>query len=456
LRRRCKAIVLLNEVKISLQYIAVSKRCFASLNMTMHPLRNSYKVTTMTTNNYAHIVMQRCDALAVFSEEPGRLTRRFASTAMRDANAAVAGWMRAAGLAVRQDALGNLIGRYEAERPGAKTLLLGSHLDSVIDAGRYDGPLGVLVALACVQRLHDQGRRLPFAIELYGFAEEEGVRYPSYLGSRAAAGTLDPATLELADADGITLAEAIRDGGGDPGQLAEASRRGDDLLGYVEVHIEQGPVLEARNLPVGVVSAIAGQSRFAVSFAGVAGHAGTVPMQLRRDALCAAAEFVLATEAQARDTPGLVATVGQIDAQPGASNVIPGHAALSLDVRHQDDAQRERAIDQLRARAEQIASARQVALGWQAGQHSRALACDPALAGLLGRAIEALGHPLLALPSGAGHDGVAMSALTPIAMLFVRCKGGISHNPAESVTVEDVGVAIDVLERFLAAVEAVE
>lgn len=402
------------------------------------------------TSTYAYTVMQRCDALASFSEEPGRLTRRFATTAMRDANAAVADWMRAAGMTVRQDAIGNLIGRYEAEQSSAKTLLLGSHLDSVIDAGRYDGPLGVLVALACVQQLFAAGRRLPFAIELYGFVEEEGVRYPSYLGSRAAAGTLDQAALELADADGITLAEAIRSFGGDPGHLIEARRQGEGLLGYVEVHIEQGPVLEARNVPVGVVSAIAGQSRFAVSFAGVAGHAGTVPMELRRDALCAAAEFVLAAEALARDTPGLVATVGQIDAQPGASNVIPGYAALSLDVRHQDDALRERAISRLRGRADDIASARQVALGWQAGQQSRALACDPALAGLLGRAIESLGHPLLALPSGAGHDGVAISTLTPIAMLFVRCKGGISHNPAESVTVEDVSVAIDVLGQFLA------
>jgi allantoate deiminase len=403
----------------------------------------------MTNDTNAYTVMQRCDELAGFSEEPGRLTRRFGTAAMRDANAAVAGWMRAAGMDVRQDSIGNLIGRYEADRAGAKTLLLGSHLDSVVDAGRYDGPLGVLAALACVQQLCDQRRRLPFAIELYGFAEEEGLRYPSYLGSRAAAGTLDPAALGLADADGVTLAEAIRALGGDPDRLSQARRRADDLLGYVELHIEQGPVLEARGLPVGVVSAIAGQSRFAVSFAGVAGHAGTVPMDLRQDALCAAAEFVLAAEALARTVPGLVATVGQIAVQPGASNVIPGQATLSLDVRHQDDSLRERAIEQLRARVEQIASARGVALGWQPGQQSRALACDPALAGLLGRAVESLGYPLLALPSGAGHDGVALSALAPIAMLFVRCKGGISHNPAESVTTEDVAVAIQVLGRFL-------
>jgi allantoate deiminase len=320
----------------------------------------------------------------------------------------------------------------------------------VIDAGRYDGPLGVLVALACVQRLYDQQRRLPFAIEVLGFADEEGVRYhTTYLGSQVVAGTFAPATLALTDADGITVAEAIRAFGGDPNRLAESRRNGDDLLGYCEVHIEQGPVLEARDVPVGVVSAIAGQSRVAVSFTGFAGHAGTVPMDLRQDALCAAAELVLVVEALARNTSGLVATVGQLDIQPGASNVIPGLAALSLDVRHQDDVRREQALEQLRQRAEQIATSRRIALDWRIAQESRASACDLALTERLAQAVAALGYPPLSLPSGAGHDGVALAALTPIAMLFVRCKGGISHNPAESVDQADVGVAIDVLGRFL-------
>lgn len=404
----------------------------------------------MTNDTYAHTVMQRCDALGGISEEPDRLTRRFATAALRQASAVVAEWMRAAGMTVRQDAVGNLIGRYESDRPGAKTLLLGSHLDSVVDAGKYDGPLGVLVALACVQRLHDQGRRLPFAIEVFGFADEEGVRYhTAYLGSQVVAGTFDPSILELADVDGVTVAEAIRASGGDPTQLAAARRSGDDLLGYVEVHIEQGPVLESRGLPVGVVSAIAGQSRFAIRLEGVAGHAGTVPMELRRDALCAAAEFILAAEALARGAPGLVATVGQIGAGPGASNVIPGMATLSLDVRHQNDGRREMAIDRLREGARQIAKARHVELEWQSVQESRALACDPRLAGLLTQAVESLGYPALSLPSGAGHDGVTLSGLTPIAMLFVRCKGGVSHNPAESVDKADVAVAIEVLGRFL-------
>jgi allantoate deiminase len=402
------------------------------------------------TNKYANTVMSRCDTLASFSEEPDRLTRRFGTVALRDANAAVAEWMRAAGMDVRQDTIGNLIGRYEADQPGAKTLLLGSHLDSVIDAGRYDGPLGVLVALACVQQLHDQGRRLPCALELLAFADEEGVRYhTTYLGSQAVAGTLAPATLALTDADGITIAQAMRAFGGNPDRLADARRNADDLLGYCEVHIEQGPLLEARGLPIGVVSAIAGQSRIAAGFTGVAGHAGTVPMDLRQDALCAAAELILAVEALARNTPGLVATVGQIEAQPGASNVIPGRATLSLDVRHQDDARREQALAQLRERAERIAAARGIGLDWRIMQESRALACESALTERLAQAVQALGYPLLSLPSGAGHDGVAISALTPIAMLFVRCKGGISHNPAESVDEADVGVAIDVLGRFL-------
>jgi allantoate deiminase len=394
--------------------------------------------------------MRRCDALAGFSEEPGRLTRRFATPALRQAGEAVAEWMRAAGMQVRYDNVGNLVGRYDAGPAGARTLLLGSHLDSVRDAGKYDGPLGVLVALACVERLRDQGRRLPFAIEVLGFADEEGVRYhTAYLGSKVVAGTFDAASLGRADADGVVMADAIRAFGGDPGRLAEDRRDPAGLLGYVEVHIEQGPVLEAKNLPIGVVTAIAGQSRLAIDFVGTAGHAGTVPIELRRDALCAAAEFVLAAEALARATPGLVATVGQLAAAPGASNVIPGHVTLSLDVRHQGDPERERAISRLYSRAAEIAAARQVALGWQLVQESRSTPCDPQLAGLLARAAESLGYAAPCLPSGAGHDGVALADLTRVAMLFVRCAGGISHSPAESVDVPDVAVAIDVLGRFI-------
>ncbi|HEX9135100.1 MAG TPA: allantoate amidohydrolase [Ktedonobacteraceae bacterium] len=406
----------------------------------------------MTVDISARTVMERCEILASYSEEPDRLTRRFATQALGQASEAVAAWMYAAGMTVERDNIGNLIGRYEGDHVGAKTLLLGSHLDSVRDAGKYDGPLGVMVALACVERLHARQERLPFAIEVLAFADEEGLRYNSaYLGSKVMTGTFNPEALRFTDIDGITMAEAIRASGGDPdpNALQSARWRRDELLGYCEVHIEQGPVLEARNLPVGVVSAIAGQNRIGVSFTGEAGHAGTVPMSLRRDALCAAAEFVVAVETLARSLPGTVATVGQVSVLPGASNVIPGQAALSLDVRHQDNAARELACDQLEELAREICDARDISLDWQILQEHRTTLCAPDLTRLLAQAIEEMEYSLLYLPSGAGHDAVTLSVLTNIAMLFVRCRGGISHHPAESVTLEDVGVAINVLERFV-------
>lgn len=350
----------------------------------------------------------------------------------------------------RRDNLGNRIGRYEATQPGAKTLLLGSHVDSVRDAGKYDGPLGVLVALAAVEQLHASGVRLPFAIEVVAFADEEGLRFgSSYLCSKAIAGTFEPAMLRLVDASGITVADAIRAFGGDPDAIAQDAYDAATLLGYCEVHIEQGPLLESLDLPVGIVTAIQDQDRTTVSFSGEAGHAGTVPMNLRHDALCAAAEFVLAVESLGRGMTGLVATVGQIEAQPGASNVIPGRVTLSLDVRHADDAQCQRASALLRERAEAICAVRGIALDWQHLHTTPAVQCAPALMDLLAQAVESLGHPVYRLASGAGHDAATLSAITPVAMLFVRCKGGISHNPAESVTSDDVGVAIDVLSRFL-------
>jgi allantoate deiminase len=401
----------------------------------------------------ARQVMRRCDILGGFSEEPDRLTRRFATEPMRRANEAVAGWMRAAGMSVHQDAIGNLVGRFaasaEASAPDAKTLLLGSHLDSVRDAGKYDGPLGVLVALAAIERQATRGERLPYAVELYAFADEEGLRYKAYLGSSVVAGSFDPALLARADADGIPMAEAIRTFGGDPDRLAESARRRDDLLGYVEVHIEQGPVLEQQGFPVGVVSAIQGQSRIAVTFTGEAGHAGTVPVALRHDALCAASELVLAVEAYARNQQGAVATVGQMDVAPGASNVIPGRVALSLDVRHPDDAVREDLCGALERSAREIAASRGITLDWRLLQANPAVACSQRLSTLLSQAVASAGHEPLALPSGAGHDGVVISAMTEIAMLFVRCRQGISHSPLESVDETDVAVAIDVLERFM-------
>lgn len=402
---------------------------------------------------YAETVMSRADALGAISEEPDRLTRRVATPAMKRASSVVAEWMRSAGMEVRQDNIGNVIGRYEGT--GARTLVLGSHIDTVRDAGKYDGPLGVLVGIACVQALRDAGERLPFGIEVAAFADEEGLRcHTSYLGSRVFAGSFDPAYLDLADPDGITLAEAVREFGGDPNALQGDRRNAEDLLGYCEVHIEQGPVLEVEGLPVGVVTAIAAQDRFDVRFVGEAGHAGTVPMRLRRDALCAAAEFVMSVEEVTREQPGAVGTVGQLAVQPSASNVIPGSVTLSLDVRHQEKATLELTCRRLRERAERICESRRVALEWQLLQSNNPVPCSPELSAKLGDAIEAMGYPVRYLPSGAGHDGVIMSEVTPIAMLFVRCKGGISHNPAEAVDEGDVRVAIEVVSRFLQLVEA--
>jgi allantoate deiminase len=377
----------------------------------------------------AETVMERCVALARFSEEPDRLTRRFGTPALRAACDQVAGWMEQAGLAVRRDAVGNLIGRREGE---GGTLMLGSHLDTVRDAGRYDGMLGVLVAIACAERAH-----LDCALEVVAFADEEGVRYgTAYLGSAALAGRFDPAWLERVDADGVRLADLL------DGPLP-APR--DNLLGYVEVHIEQGPQLESAGVPVGVVTGIVGQSRARVDFVGRAGHAGTVPIDMRADALCGAAEWILAVESH-----GVVATVGEAHVRPGAANVIPGRARLSLDVRHADDSARAAAVGALRERAQAIAAARGLAVEWESVQETPAVACDPALTEALAAAVAEAGHEVVRLESGAGHDAAMMAAVAPVAMLFVRCAGGVSHHPDESATTEDVAAAIDVLDRCLA------
>jgi allantoate deiminase len=395
-------------------------------------------------------VVARCRALAEIGRERGRLTRPYASRAMAEANAVVGGWMEDAGMTVGMDAAGNLIGRAPGTDPEAGTLLLGSHLDTVRDAGAFDGPLGVVAAVAAVARLRDEGRRLPFAVDVVAFGDEEGLRFgTAYLGSRAVAGTFDDALLELCDEDGVTVAQALTGFGGDPSAIAGASRRGDRLLGYCEVHMEQGPVLEGLDAPVGVVSAIAGATRAEAVFTGQPGHAGTVPMDMRRDAVCAAAEFVLAVEAAARATPGLLATVGRLTALPGAPNVIPGAAVASVDVRHADDAVRRRAVDGLHEAARGLARRRRLELEWRPRLDDPTVAVDPRLTDHLAAAVADAGIDVHRLASGAGHDGVALAALTGIAMLFVRCAGGLSHHPDESVAEADVSVALDVLDGFI-------
>lgn len=395
------------------------------------------------------------DELGRVTDEPGKITRTFLSPAMRRANALVGGWMREAGLAVREDTVGNLIGRIEANAPGAnpraKTLLLGSHLDTVRDAGRFDGPLGVLLPIVALAELRSRGIALPFAVEVLGFSEEEGVRFASaYLGSKGYSGRLRAADLKYRDAKNISIADALAEhAGGKSFTLPKSTHRPSNLLGYIEVHIEQGPVLEAKRLAVGVVSAIAGQSRFKLTWTGKAGHAGTTPMVLRHDALAGAAEFTLAAEKLARRTAGLVATVGALSVSPGAANVIPGGVLHTLDVRHASDAARRKALFALGRLAAEIARRRGLKVAWQRTQDNGAVACSPDLTSRLTRSVTAVQGKTLSLVSGAGHDGVVMSALTPVAMLFVRCREGLSHHPDEYASPADLDVALRVMVDFL-------
>jgi allantoate deiminase len=398
----------------------------------------------------AERIMQRCDALARHSELPGGLTRVFLSPENRAANEAVLGWMREAGMAARLDAIGNVVGRYEGERPGLPCLMLGSHLDTVRDAGRYDGMLGVVSAIECVDALHSQGKQLPFAIEVVGFGDEEGVRFgTTMLGSRAVAGTLDASVLDTRDSSGTTIAQALRTFGLAPEKLAEVRKEKRDVLAYVELHIEQGPVLEAEGLPVGVVTAINGFSRLRVTLTGVAGHAGTVPMHLRHDALVAAAECVAAVEKTARSSNDVVATVGRIEASPGAINVIPGKVVFTVDVRAPRDALRLSCVERVRREVDAISGKRDIQAEIEDLQELGVAPCAEWLMAQLDHAVAGEGIKVRRLASGAGHDGMALRSLADIAMLFVRCKGGISHNPAESITAEDAGAGARVLLRFM-------
>lgn len=390
------------------------------------------------------------DELGRVTDEPGRLTRTFLSPAMKQANALVGGWMKQTGLAVHEDDTGNLIGRLDSPIPKAKTLLLGSHLDTVRNAGRFDGALGVVLPIVALAELRRRGVMLPFAVEILGFSEEETVRFAgAYIGSKAYTGRLRAADLKLKDAHGQTMRAAIEAYGGRRFTLPKAAHKRNHLLGYVEVHIEQGPVLEDRKLSVGVVSAIASQTRGQLIFRGRAGHAGTTPMNLRRDALAGAAEFILFTEAFARTRAPLVATVGMINIPSSAANVIPGETELSLDVRHQHDTVCRKALDHLIAHAQRIARRRGLALVWQPTMRHAATACSPDLTKQLNQSVQAVQGKSLSLVSGAGHDGVVMSALTPIAMLFVQCRDGLSHHPDEYASPKDLAVAMRVMIDFL-------
>lgn len=395
----------------------------------------------------------RCDALALppFSDSAEGLTRTYLSPAYYAAQEQIAVWMAEAGMAVRRDAAANLIGRYEAHAPGAPALVIGSHIDSVRNAGRYDGPLGVMLGIEAVAALAAGGTRLPFAIEVYAFGDEEGSRFPAaMLTSRAVAGTLDPAALDVRDRDGVALGDLL-----DLAAYPSAARMAGELVGYLEAHIEQGPVLEAEGLALGTVTGIAAQLRFEIGLSGTAGHAGTTAMGLRRDAVAGMAEMVLAAEEVATaGPPDLVATVGVVEVPSGAANVIAGRSRFTLDVRAGDARLRDRAAEDVLRRFRAIAGRRDLGLSVRQVHDLPASPCDPVLMDLLDAATAAAGHRPFRLVSGAGHDAMNMAALCPTAMLFLRCRGGVSHNPAEHVEPADAEAALAVMSGFISQLGA--
>lgn len=395
----------------------------------------------------AQRAIAECRRIATMSEEDGRTTRRFLTPPVREVHESLRKRMEAMGMTVSVDAAGNLRGLWRPEKLRARRLILGSHIDTVPNAGAFDGILGVTMALECVEIA--QELKLPLPIEIIAFSEEEGVRFGvPFIGSRAAAGRFDPALLKLKDAEGVTLEEAIRACGLDPAKIEKAAI-GDDTLGFLEIHIEQGPVLEAEDLRVAAVTAIVGQTRHTLTWTGHANHAGTTPMHLRRDALAGAAEWIVAAESLARRTDGLVATVGRVDVEPNAGNVIAGSVRVSLDVRHADDSERKSAVEALLAQAEAIAARRGLDLLCARQMDQPAVPMDERLTAFLAEAIEAAGLPVKLMPSGAGHDAMVMAACMPTAMLFLRSPGGLSHHPDETVREEDVAAALEVCRKFL-------
>ncbi|WP_020651519.1 allantoate amidohydrolase [Massilia niastensis] len=402
-------------------------------------------------HDFGPAVMEWAETLGAISDSEANLTCAYLTPAHQRTAAAIADWMREAGMEVHIDAVGNVVGRYAAARPGAKTLLTGSHYDTVRNGGKYDGRLGILLPVALVRHLHARGERLPFDLEVIGFAEEEGVRFRStFLGSSAVSGSFDPALLEQQDAEGVSMREALAAAGHDPAAIPAIARDPASLLGFVEVHIEQGPVLLERGLPLGVVTAIAGSSRYLVELDGVASHAGTTPMDMRRDAAAAAAEIVLLVEGRCTGRGALVGTVGQLEVPGGSVNVVPGACRLSLDIRAAADAERLAAVDDILAGISAICARRGIEEKLWKLVEAEAVPCSPHLMEQLGVAVERAGLPRHDLPSGAGHDAMRMAQLTGVAMLFTRCgNGGISHNPLETMTADDAEIAGQVLLDFL-------
>jgi allantoate deiminase len=387
----------------------------------------------------AREVIRCCRLLAEYSEERGCTTRTFLSAPMRDVHSYLTAWMQRIGLTVSVDHAGNLRGVYAGSSREAPSLFVGSHLDTARQAGAFDGVVGVVLAVALVDALG--GARFPFSIEVVGFSDEEGVRFGvPFIGSRALVGSVDEELLGRRDSSGRSVSDAIREFGLDPSCIAES--RAGDAIGYVEFHIEQGPVLDDLGLPLAIVETIVGQSRFAVTFTGAANHAGTTPMHARRDALAGAAEWIGGVEVIANQVPGLVATVGRIEAVPGATNVIPGRCEASLDVRHADDAVRAATATRMLEQARQIASRRHVEVYWEVHLDQPSTAMSPHLIAMLEQAIARNGLPVHRMSSGAGHDAMVMATRMPATMMFLRSPNGISHHPDETVREDDVAAAL--------------
>ena len=396
-------------------------------------------------------IMQHCEALAGWSDSSYNLTCAYMTPAHQQTAAQLAAWMKDAGMDVSIDAVGNVTGRYVSDMPGAKTLMTGSHYDTVRNGGKYDGRLGIVLPIAVVRHLHERGEKLPFHVEIVGFAEEEGVRFKStFLGSTAVTGKFDLRLLEQVDNDGVSMRDALAKAGHDATRIGAIARDPADLLGYVEVHIEQGPVLLERDLPLGVVTAIAGSSRYLVRLNGMASHAGTTPMTMRRDAASAAAEIILLVEQRCSQGESLVGTVGQLNVPNGSVNVIAGACQLSLDIRAASDAVRQGAVDDILDGIAAICARRQIDAELELLLSASAAPCAPWLMAQLDAAVASVDIAPYALLSGAGHDAMAMAAITDVAMLFTRCgNGGISHNPLETMTADDADSAAQALLHFL-------
>ena len=399
----------------------------------------------------AETILQRINELASVSEDEGCITRTYGTKEFIEGRNKVEQWMKAAGLKTRIDNIGNIRGQLLSKNANAKIFIIASHIDTIINAGKFDGPLGILMGLDVIEQIILSKSELPFHIELIGFCDEEGCRFHTpYIGSKAVAGFFDKKILDAKDTAGISLQEVIVQNGGDVNNLSKDAIAKKDWLGYFEIHIEQGPVLYEKDIPVGVVTAIAGQCRAGIVFNGEAGHAGTVPMDMRKDALTCAAEFSLAVEKFATDNKNdLVATVGKLHIINAASNVVPGEVICSLDVRSADETILSSSYKTIKKMAEDICSKRNIVLEWNLIQQSKPVACDTTMNKLLKQSINEAGFETVELVSGAGHDAVPISEVSPVAMLFVRCFKGISHNPLENVELKDLAAAIKVSDNFI-------